>query len=145
VTTFNDHATSPGGDGALIASLTAGPDGNIWFVDDIGINPTLPNVGRLTPSGEITDFSVPIFGNLSDAHLDRITTGADGNLWFDGSSEDGDSERAPQTGFVGRITTSGSISLFGLPTPGAPPQALASGSDGNIWMEAGGIDRVLTR
>lgn len=148
ITTFTDHATSPGGNGALIASLTAGPDGNVWFVDDIGINPTLANVGRLTPSGVITDFSVPIFNSLVDEHLDRITTAPDGNLWFDGSSESGEGRSStpiPQNGFVGRITPSGSISLFATPTQNTTPQSLASGSDGNVWCAEGpGIGRVLT-
>jgi virginiamycin B lyase len=149
VTTFTDHAMSPGGNGALIASLTAGPDGNIWFVDDIGVNPTLANVGRLTPSGVITDFSVPIFNALVDEHLDRIITGPDGNLWFDGSSEAGEGRSStpiPQNGFVGRITPGGSIALFATPTQNTTPQSMASGSDGNVWCAEGpGIGRVLTR
>ena len=51
-------------------SLTAGPDGNVWFVLS---GPK--QIGRITPTGVITTFPVP--GNPRG-----ITLGPDGNLWF---------------------------------------------------------------
>jgi streptogramin lyase len=52
--------------------LTAGPDGNVWFV--VGDEHTL---GRITPQGTITEFALPAGSTLGD-----ITLGPDGNLWF---------------------------------------------------------------
>jgi streptogramin lyase len=54
------------------SELTAGPDGNVWFV--VGDEHTL---GRITPQGTITEFALPAGTTLGD-----ITLGPDGNLWF---------------------------------------------------------------
>src|SRR5438105_9999155 len=54
--------------GAL--NITAGTDGNLWFTD-----PVASEIGRITPSGQVTEFP-----GLS-AEID-ITAGPDGNLWF---------------------------------------------------------------
>src|SRR5262249_38298954 len=52
-------------------AITAGPDGNVWFTD-----PVANTVGRITPSGQVTEFTSPIGG------AGAITAGPDGNLWF---------------------------------------------------------------
>ncbi|MGB7587935.1 MAG: hypothetical protein WBM00_04425, partial [Solirubrobacterales bacterium] len=60
--------------------ITAGPDGNVWFTENW---PEAHKIGRITPDGQITEFSLS-----SAANLDSITTGPDGNLWFtDGLSD----------------------------------------------------------
>ena len=56
--------------GAYVQSITAGPVGNLWFTAD--------RIGRITPAGEITEFSA----GLTDADPSEITAGPDGNLWF---------------------------------------------------------------
>ncbi len=33
--------------------ITAGPDGNLWFTEVVG------NIGRITPTGKITQFPTP--------------------------------------------------------------------------------------
>src|SRR5437868_9389475 len=66
--------------------LTAGPDGNLWFTDGAG------EIGRITPSGAITEFPV----SSGSFH---ITAGPDGNLWFTGYS----------TGEIRPITPAGRI------------------------------------
>jgi hypothetical protein len=50
--------------------ITAGPDGNLWVTEF-----NASKIGRLTPSGTITEFSVP-------STPTAITAGADGSLWF---------------------------------------------------------------
>jgi streptogramin lyase len=54
----------------LLAGMTLGPDGNMWFT---GINA----IGRITPAGVVTEFP-EIHGNPAGP----ITAGPDGNLWF---------------------------------------------------------------
>jgi virginiamycin B lyase len=54
-------------------SITAGPDGNLWFTEDAG-----NNIGRITTTGEITEFPIPT--PQSGPH--GIAVGPDGNLWF---------------------------------------------------------------
>jgi streptogramin lyase len=71
--------TSP----AFPVGITAGPDGNLWFTESeaspgSGAALGLGQIGRITPSGTITEFPVPIPNN----NPDDIIAGSDGNLWF---------------------------------------------------------------
>jgi streptogramin lyase len=64
-------------------SITPGPDGNLWFIDSAGsaAGPALPGgaaIGRITPTGTVTEFSAGLTGGL---HGD-IAAGPDGALWF---------------------------------------------------------------
>jgi streptogramin lyase len=51
-------------------SITAGPDGNIWFTETGG-----NKIGRISLAGTITEFSAP-------GAPGGITAGPDGALWF---------------------------------------------------------------
>jgi virginiamycin B lyase len=66
----------------------------------------------------------------------RITTGPDGALWFTEGPFDN----------IGRITTSGVITLFPLPTTGSYPYAIAPGPDGALWftMDLPRIGRITS-
>jgi hypothetical protein len=89
-------------------SMTAGPDGSVWFTEG-------QKIARITPAGALTEFPVPppdVF----------ITAGPDGNLWF-----------SAQPGKIRRITPSGAVTLFPLP-PKAQIGGLAAGSDGRVWF-----------
>jgi virginiamycin B lyase len=68
--------------------ITAGPDGNVWFTE---IMQGVGKIGRITPSGTITEFQTP----TANSRLEGITAGPDGNLWFTEGS----------AGKIGRITT----------------------------------------
>jgi hypothetical protein len=65
VTTFNLDS-SPG-------SIRAGPDGNLWFTE-----PDANQIGRITPTGQITLFAAPTAGSQPTA----ITAAPNGNIWF---------------------------------------------------------------
>ena len=56
-----------------IASIGAGPDGNVWFTDTGN-----HSIGRITPSGAVTEF----VATDSLGTLGGITAGPDGNIWF---------------------------------------------------------------
>jgi virginiamycin B lyase len=98
---------------ADVCSVAAGPDGNVWF-GDCG-TPTA--VGKITPTGTITEYEVP-------AAPKSIAAGPDGNLWFTQGNEES----------IGRITTSGVSTIFPAPTPSLPASIVA-GPDGNLWAE----------
>jgi streptogramin lyase len=115
--------------------IAAGPDGNLWFTD-----PGANAIGRITPQGQITEFSqglstwIPTapgpYGPLA------IAAGPDGNLWF----------TEPYRALIGRITPLGEITEFsqGL-SPGSYPVWIAAGPDGNLWFtasEQGGVGRI---
>ncbi|HEY3055429.1 MAG TPA: SMP-30/gluconolactonase/LRE family protein [Thermoanaerobaculia bacterium] len=98
----------------FIDSTTAGPDGNVWFLDS-----TDGAVGRLTPNGDIKLFPLP----TANTGPNEIIAGLDGNLWF--------TERA---GFIGRITTSGAVKEFPVGNQLDFPTSIVSGPDGALWF-----------
>ena len=111
-----------------LESITAGPDGNLWFTES-----DANKIGRITTAGVVTQFPLPA-GNTPTS----ITTGPDGNLWF---TEAG-------YGKIGRITTTGVITEFPL-TPGSYiyswNESITAGPDGNIWFteqSAGGVNEI---
>ncbi len=64
-----------------------------------------------------------------------IAVGPDGNLWF---TEYNDNR-------IGRITPSGSVTEFLIPTAYSQPWTIAAGPDGNLWFtehESGKIGRI---
>jgi streptogramin lyase len=105
--------------GAGIAGIAAGPDGNLWFTEQ-----NAGKVGRMTPSGTVTEFPLPGTPNPS-----AITSGPDGALWFVDQGNNA----------IGRITTGGTVSEYPVPTahafsPNVQPTGNTAGPDGNIWF-----------
>ena len=117
-------------------AIVAGPDGNEWFDDQYSAQNA---VGRVTPSGQITEF------DLSATPWD-ITAGIDGDLWL----PVGNAMDRPSQGVV-RVSSSGAMTTVaaGL-APGAQfgdGTNIVSGPDGNLWTidnmgSPVGIDRV---
>jgi virginiamycin B lyase len=105
--------------GAFPYAITTGPDGNLWFTESVGERTM---IGRITPTGEVTEFSEGITPRSS---VGGITVGADGNLWF----------AEPGSDRIGRMTPAGKVTEFsrGI-TPGSQPFGITAGPDGNIWF-----------
>ena len=151
-------------------AMTVGPDGNLWFTD---------NIARITPQGVLTEFTVtspttyvPLpgiargpDGNLwyiSGTTLGRIspqghvvaavampprvryitglTTAPDGTLWVGLSTG---SETDQLTHEIARVTASGEVIAVALPKPVAPTGGLVAGADGNLWVAA--MDKPIGR
>jgi len=109
-------------------SITAGPDGNMWFTE-----PYVNRIGRITPAGTITEFSS---GISPESGVTDIAAGPDGNLWF--TEEKGNR--------IGRITPSGTVTQFTVPTAGSHPRGIAAGPDGNMWFTeftGGKVGRII--
>jgi virginiamycin B lyase len=101
-------------------SMTAGSDGALWFTDGSA-------VGRITTDGTMTTYP------LSGADPLSITAGPDGALWFTDYSYSPSPDFSTHSGSIGRITTSGQISLY--ESPGIYiPYAITSGPDGAVWF-----------
>ena len=88
--------------GASPEHITQASDGNFWFTESfVNDQNALPHkVGRITPSGQVTEFDVckhPDFGFESCFPTD-IVQGSDGDLYFTKND-------AP----LGRITTDGNV------------------------------------
>jgi len=143
--------------------LAAGPDGNIWFIEQSG-----NEIGRLTPEGSATEFKIPTERSLPAG----ICAGPDGNVWFTESNSnaigritpsgqitefpgpsrpltyhggksdvtgitmgpDGNLWFTEQDSGIGRITPTGQTTEFRLPSPTAQPYAITAGPDGNVWF-----------
>jgi virginiamycin B lyase len=106
-------------------AISAGPDGAIWFT-------TSAAIGRVTVAGVITVYSVPAAGSSPQG----IAIGPDGALWFTDSG----------TNTVGRITTTGAITEFPLPTTSpvtTSPGAIVAGPDGALWFTTSGCILIV--
>jgi uncharacterized protein (TIGR03437 family) len=114
--------------------IAAGPDGNIWFTVDANAA-GVPLIAKITPAGVISTFSIP---NTSayDFSESSIAASPDGGLWFTGN------------GAIGRITTSGTASVYPLSSSsfstyaGAAGMALAAGPDGAMWFGVYGNNSI---
>ena len=125
--------TPAGKTGRLPGDITAGPDGNLWFTDQSN-----DAIGRITPTGMVTEFSLPPVTQMAGPF--SITAGPDGNLWF--TRHNAFTVGAPSLDQIGRITPSGTITLFAV-TPGSQPQYITAGSDGVslVYRNSGQPDR----
>ena len=100
--------------------IAQGPDGNIWFAEKFA-----GKIGRVTPSGNVTEFTVP--PQLATGPS-QIVRGADGALWF--ATDDG----------FGRIAVNGEFTLYPAATRSAAGQ-LVLAPDGSFWL-ANGDDSI---
>ncbi|MGH9768924.1 MAG: virginiamycin B lyase family protein [Blastocatellia bacterium] len=97
-----------------LGSITAGPDGALWFTEATG-----NKIGRITPGGTITEFPLP----TANSNPGSIVAGPDGNLWF--------TEHTPAR--IARITPNGTITEFPLADSNAKPYSLVAGKKGPLW------------
>ena len=124
--------------------LSVGPGGEIWFTE-----PKAGKIGQINSRGAISEFSVPlppanppttgplgIGPPLKSSELPGpgvLTAGPDGNLWFTyGGGSYGIS--SVYGGQIDRITPSGTISEYQIPSQNSEPHRIVSGPDGNLWF-----------
>ena len=108
--------------------ITAGAEGDLWFTQS-NVQMKSGQVGRITPTGEITEFPTGITSFPSES---GITTGLEGDLWFDHLSGQG----------LGRMTPSGEGTDF--PAGGGEPElvAITTGSEGNLWFTQDSVGSI---
>jgi virginiamycin B lyase len=110
--------------------ITMGPDGALWFTQSsFGSGPP-DAIGRMSTDGRYRRWPLP----TRDSAPTNITAGPDGALWF-----------TERTGFrIGRITTGGKITEFGLPR--LAPTDITSGKDGALWFTTDSrVGRITTK
>jgi virginiamycin B lyase len=61
-----------------------------------------------------------------------ITRGPDGNVWF----------TEARGNAIGRITPTGKVTTFRLPSPDRGPQLITAGPDGNLWFVEYNVNRI---
>ncbi|HWC47476.1 MAG TPA: hypothetical protein VG448_01150 [Solirubrobacterales bacterium] len=125
-----------------LGPFALGADGNTWFsvVKRSLLNGGRPKagsaaIGRITPTGQITEFDKCLRSLTSYSRPDSLALGPDGDVWFSTGStaEPGKATRA-STPSIGRITPSGEITEFrlGLRPTSEPGRLVSAG--GRIWF-----------
>lgn len=95
----------------LANAVVTGPDGALWFTGNNGL------IGRMTSTGVVSTYPTNTTTNLSG-----IAVGGDGALWF----------LEPYANMVGRISTSGSVSSYTIPTSNSFPVGIAGPPPGCV-------------
>ena len=130
-------------------SITAGPNGHLWFTVQCGDPACGPNprtVDEMDTSGNL----LHEYSTNNQPNLAGITTGSDGNLWITAKGDSTPNASRPErpnmvgNGSLSRMTPGGVITT--LPKPAGAeastafsPNAITSGPDGNLWfIDVGG-------
>jgi len=133
---------APSGDGQdQLQAITAGPNGNVWFLDED--SPDL-HLGEITPTGQITTFRI-LSGSLGTQVITgSIVEGSDGRVWFGAviPSLDASGNQNEELE-VGSVTPAGQIALHPIEQVeqlirGRIGFDLTRGPDGNPWLSVGG-------
>jgi virginiamycin B lyase len=98
--------------------ITQGPDGALWIAEGA-------DIARVTSDCSArSTYQPPNASNFRD-----ITAGPDGNLWF---TDQSGCNGVPAK--IGRITPSGSVTMFDLPGANFGANGIVTGPDGALWF-----------
>ncbi len=122
-TSGETHLFETGSPGT-ISGVTSGPGGELWF----GAGNRIQRIATNGSHSGSDEFPLPESGN----GINDLTLGPDGNLWFTVASPSG----------VGKITPTGTITLFHTPTASALPFGIAAGPDGHMWFTERNADAI---
>jgi len=106
---------------AAPGNLANGPHDVRWVLEFYA-----NKVAAVRENGAVTEYPVP---SPAQGNPHVITAAPDGNLWF---SED--NTAAGGQSYIGRVTTSGFITMFPIPTLNSRVVGVAVGPDKNIWF-----------
>lgn len=111
--------------------ITAGPDGAVW----VAAYPA--EIDRVASDGTMTRFNLPTPSPVPLA----LAAGSDGALWF---TYDAEFTSQDPTGDnrIGRITPTGVVSEYALPTLGANVDDIVAGPDGALWFTDFANDQI---
>ena len=125
-----NFTTFPVTTGPEPTSITAGPNGSLWFAQpgSLSSNVTPSYIGSISTSGSISEFELPAADEATS-----LTAGSDGNIWF----------TDPLNLAIGQITTSGQVQEFKLPAAASINSSngiitlggITEGPDGNVWFD----------
>ena len=101
--------------------IAAGPDGNLWFVH--ASTSVEDRAAKITPAGAITEY---VLSSVKNSVPMSIVSGPDGNLWL--------TEWNSTHTKLARVTLTGEVTEFPVPTKFSGPRGLTVGPDGNLWF-----------
>jgi streptogramin lyase len=102
--------------GFLYSAIVAGPDGNMWFIDEND-----GALARISMSGSVKEF--PLYSELGEYGV-TMAVGADGKFYIGHEATD-----------IVRATTFGSATSIPIPSGDSTGlNGIALGPDGNVWF-----------
>ncbi|HWH21156.1 MAG TPA: hypothetical protein VN671_11530, partial [Solirubrobacterales bacterium] len=123
---------SLGGTGTFPRALTIGPEAKIWFAG-LQLSPQAGEVGFAGSVGSSGPAAVPAAASLGERlTYGGIATGVDGNLWM----------TVPRANMVVRMSPSGDITKFPLPSSLNDPTAIVAAPEGTLWFTSEGSNAI---
>jgi streptogramin lyase len=121
-------------------AVTAGLNRSMWFTDTALDIHHKPFIGSVDESENVVEHEIPLGSGPNEPVVSMptgIARGPDEAMWFtdQGHSAAGDN-------LIGRLSSSGTITEFALPSGAGRPTAIAEGSDGNMWFTEPGLNRI---
>src|SRR5579872_322451 len=111
---------------AFALDVTNGPGGNVWGV----VNFNGP-IYEFTSSGAIMNtYPLPAGNNLVGNHV--LVEGRDGALWFTDAGNNA----------IARLSSTGQISEYKVPTPNSGLQSITLAADGGMWFTESSGNKV---
>ncbi len=116
----------PFSSGCAPHDITAGPDGALWFTEEVG-----NQIGRVTTGGFFTEFPIP----TANSSPFGITVGPDHALWFT-------EENSVTSNQIGRVTITGVFTEFPTPTTSSRPTDITTGPDHALWFTESNANKI---
>lgn len=121
-------------------AVAAGPDRSMWFTDTALDTSKKPFIGSIDESEQVVEHEIPLGPGPNEPVVSiptGIAPGPDETMWFtdQGHNSSGDN-------LIGRVSSSGAITEFALPSGAGRPTAIAEGADGNMWFTEPGLNRI---
>jgi hypothetical protein len=101
-------------------ALALGPDGAVWAAGTASKPLGSAEIVRFSPDGSSKTATFPVSSN----DLLGLTGGPDGALWFTDVTNNA----------IGRITLSGAVTEYPIPTANSTPARIVTGPDGALWF-----------
>jgi virginiamycin B lyase len=128
------------GEGLNAGAIASGAEGAMWFTETGWADAGKSFIGRLTTSESVEKFPIPV-GARPDRPLasrpNGLAPGAGGEMWF---TDDG--RNAAEQNLIGRVTPTGQVNEFPIPTPNSEPAAITRGADGDMWFTEPGAGKI---
>jgi streptogramin lyase len=124
--TFPKQPVAP--TGTLYTGRALGADGNLWF----GIQTTHGAIGRITPSGETTEFSECLHYSQPYFGPEELVRGSEGDIWFTSLAERS-LPNIVDPPSIGMVTPTGAITQIYAGVH-AEPKTISATSEGGVWF-----------
>jgi virginiamycin B lyase len=116
--------------GCAPLGATYGPDGNMWFTEELGFTPNQQGNGdgtvdRVSLDGKTID-RFDVRTDFTQTLPSFMAPGPDGNVWF--------TEASGTTHNLDRVTPAGTVTEFHIADTPESTNGVTTGADGDIWF-----------